>query len=98
MKKTIIVGIIIIGISVYSLITLDRSVGAQVSDLRPVAKVEAVGDVTFTTSNVSFATSTDENENEITTGLAITIRIATSTGFVGSEMSMISRPSSPSAT
>ena len=88
MKKTIIVGIIVMGIGVYSLVTLDRSVGAQVSDLDIVAKVEVVEDVTFTISNVRFATSTDENENEITTGLAIPINIATSTGSIDETIEM----------
>ena len=88
MKKTIIVGIIIIGIGVYYLAT--NNVGAQVLDLKikVVAEVETIGDVTFTTSNVRFATSTDENENEITTGLAIPIRIATSTGFTDETIEM----------
>ncbi len=90
MKKTIIIGAIILGISVYSLATLDRSVGAQVPDLKvkSVVAIEAIGDVTFTISNVRFATSTDENDNEITTGLAIPIRIATSTGFVDETIDM----------
>ena len=82
MKKTIIIGIIIIGISVYSLVTLDRSVVAQVSDLKIVTEVETIEDVTFTTSDIQFATTTDENDVEIKIGLAIPINIATSTGSV----------------
>ena len=94
MKKiTIIIGVIILGISVYFFTTSQDTQQAQtqVSSLGAVvavAEVEVVEDVTFTVSNVQFATLTDENENGIKIGLTIPIRIATSTGFTDETIEM----------
>ena len=63
----------------------DVQIGAVVEN---VARTAFIGNVTFTTSNARFATSPDENENEITTGLTIPIRIATSTGFTDETIEM----------
>ena len=89
MKKIIpILAIALAVISIYFLrdtSKTDVQIGAVVEN---VARTAFMGNVTFTTSNVHFATSTDENENEITTGLAIPIRIATSTGFTDETIEM----------
>ena len=87
MKKTaIIIGIAIIGVSVYLFTTQDfsKDVKTQLTHLGITfdVAVETIGDVTFTTSDIRFATTTDENDIEIKTGLSIPINIATSTGSI----------------
>ena len=94
MKKTaIIIGIVIIGVSVYLFTTQDfsKDIETQPTHLGITfdVAVETIGGVTFTTSDIRFATTTDNNNTtvdgkdiEIKTGLAIPINIATSTGSI----------------
>ena len=50
--------------------------------------VETIEGVTFTTSDIKFATTTDENDIEIKTGLSIPVNIATSTGSMDETIDM----------
>ena len=93
MKKTaIIIGIVIIGVSVYLFTTQDfsKDIKTQLTHLGITfdVAVETIGDVTFTTSDIRFATTTDENDIEIKTGLSIPINIATSTGSIDETIGM----------
>ena len=93
MKKTaIIIGIVIMGISVYLFTTQDfsKDIKTQLTHLGITfdVAVETIEGVTFTTSDIRFATTTDENDIEIKTGLAIPINIATSTGSVDETIEM----------
>ena len=93
MKKTaIIIGIVIIGISVYFVAIQDTSKESKIQTthlgITFDVVVETIKDVTFTVSDIRFATTTDENDIEIKTGLSIPINIATSTGSLDETIDM----------
>lgn len=90
MKKTaIIVAIVLFG-SVGTYLFWDSPETETIAEIYVggIGQPVTIENITFTTSNLRFATSTDENDNETKTGLLIPIRIATSTGFVDETIRM----------
>ena len=84
--RYVITAIIIIGVGILLFNSPEEIATAEVTlgDRTPVV----IDNTTFTVSDLRFATSTDENEKEIKTGLVIPIRVATSTGFIDEEYTM----------